>query len=92
MNNPQFSSVSLKNTAKLCLFLQCFSVFSLSFAPVISAMGKESNLFQVSSTPYVLRAGETPASVAGRFGLTMQQLKTFNQFRVFHKPFVQLSG
>ncbi|EOY5724080.1 invasin domain 3-containing protein [Enterobacter cloacae] len=42
------------------------------------------------ATPYILRDGETPASVAATFGLTAAQLQTFNQLRTFRVPFAQL--
>ncbi|MGX5057093.1 inverse autotransporter beta domain-containing protein, partial [Enterobacter asburiae] len=87
-----FSFRNTRNVALLCLLLQFFSLVSVTFSPVLAARDREVNaLYQTSPEPYVLRSGESPETVARQFGLTLQQLKTYNQFRVFHKPFVQLS-
>ncbi len=42
--------------------------------------------------PYILRAGETVATVAKRHGLTVDELKEINIYRAFSKPFVHLAS
>ncbi|WP_236874406.1 Ig-like domain-containing protein [Citrobacter portucalensis] len=48
------------------------------------------DLMALPPQPYVLRSGETPASVAASLGLSLKQLRAFNQFRTFPVPFAQL--
>lgn len=60
---------------------------------VTSVAGKTittSTLMGLPAKPYVLKNGETPATIATSIGLTYQQLQSFNQFRSFSKPFANL--
>ncbi|UUR73854.1 inverse autotransporter beta domain-containing protein [Enterobacter asburiae] len=44
------------------------------------------------SRSYILTDGETTVLVAERLGLTVEQLRKYNQFRTFSKPFERLSA
>ena len=92
-----FTLKAVRNVARLCVFLQLFTVA----LPVVAVTATEesiasskqklpSELMGLPASPYVLRAGETPDSVATRLGYTLAELQAFNQFRTFHKPFAQL--
>ncbi|EOY5726385.1 hypothetical protein ACP6ZN_004965, partial [Enterobacter cloacae] len=93
-----FSTRRLRATAWLCLSLQLLSVSGSALsavaaaatAPVAKTALTPADLMALPATPYVLRDGETPASVAATFGLTAAQLQTFNQLRTFRVPFAQL--
>ncbi len=95
-----FSPRRLKPVAWLCMSLQVFSACSVSLASIALAAQtptsrttiNASELMGLPAKPYVLRQGETPASVATSLGLTTAQLKSFNQLRTFKRPFAQLRG
>ncbi|WP_343530138.1 ZirU family protein [Yokenella regensburgei] len=52
----------------------------------------QSDILARPSSVYTLVAGETTAIVAERLGLTLEQLRTYNQFRTFSKPFNKLTA
>lgn len=83
----------IRRTAWLCLTIQ----LSIITTPMMAAITTESHsspwqreLLARPAGVYVLQAGETTAVVAERLGLTTTQLRYFNQFRTFSKPFEQL--
>jgi adhesin/invasin len=51
----------------------------------------QSDILARPSSVYTLVDGETTAIVAERLGLTLEQLRTYNQFRTFSKPFDKLA-
>lgn len=91
-----FLSRTARPAAWLCLALQLFSagagtVSAVALAATAPAIS-HTDLLSLPAQPYVLRDGETPASVAAAAGLTAGQLQTFNQFRTFRVPFAQLTA
>ncbi|WP_296250828.1 inverse autotransporter beta domain-containing protein, partial [uncultured Enterobacter sp.] len=50
------------------------------------------DILSLPAKPYLLREGETTASVARSFGLSLQQLQKFNQFRTFSTSFAKLKA
>ena len=83
----------IERTAWLCLIVH----LSIITTPVLATITSEpqssqwqSELLARPSVVYVLQAEETTDSVAERLGLTTTQLRYFNQFRTFNKPFEQL--
>ncbi|MEB6622854.1 inverse autotransporter beta domain-containing protein, partial [Enterobacter roggenkampii] len=93
---PPYGQKNLKSTAILCLFLQYFSLGTYVITPQLLAasVGFPSHtmgdIMRLPAQPYVLKDGESPASVAIALGLSLSHLQTFNQFRTFHVPFEQL--
>ncbi|MGU3416419.1 inverse autotransporter beta domain-containing protein, partial [Enterobacteriaceae bacterium C34A] len=90
----------MRPVAWLCLGLQCFSAGSVFFLPSSLAAATVStappltpeDLAGLPVQPYVLRKGETPASVAASSGLTLAQLERVNAFRTFRVPFARLTA
>ncbi|QMA47463.1 hypothetical protein HV030_13050 [Citrobacter freundii] len=83
----------IERTAWFCLIVH----LSIITTPVLATITSEpqssqwqSELLARPSVVYVLQAEETTDSVAERLGLTTTQLRYFNQFRTFNKPFEQL--
>ncbi|MGX9834552.1 Ig-like domain-containing protein [Enterobacter dykesii] len=85
--NPKLSKLS----ATVCLFSQLFSIALPTFVPVIAlAQNKPQTLAEITTTPYILKKGETVSVVAARYSLSVDALKKLNVFRTFSKPFEKL--
>ena len=63
-----------------------------SLTPVWVSAAPKSQTEINYTQPYKLKAGETVASVAKQYHLTVNQLKKINQFRTFSKPFTALGA
>ncbi|ECA1950197.1 hypothetical protein EJH27_01850 [Salmonella enterica subsp. enterica serovar Virchow] len=98
MSNRDCFTLLQRRTAYLCLFLQIFSILTggISFVAMATnppaPQGVIRNLSVQPSAAYTLSAGETTASVAKKLGITPEQLRKYNQFRSFSRPFGQLSA
>jgi LysM domain. len=88
----------LKIVAWTNIFIQLAFPVAATFTP--SSSVAESNkqlsltdtqLADLSITPYVLQDNETVSTVAARYSLTVAQLKKLNQFRMFSTPFEKLT-
>lgn len=87
----------MKRTAKFCLLLQVLLIAAPVSTSVAAAVRAEESNFQREllnrpSEIYQLGPGETTAIIAERLGLTLSQLRIYNQFRTFSKPFNILSN
>ena len=71
----------------ITLVFQFLFPISIAFSPAIAAAIKPQTI--IATQPYVLGPGETPFSVAHKYHLSVDELKKFNQFRTFSKPFEQ---
>ncbi|ECA1950200.1 hypothetical protein EJH27_01870 [Salmonella enterica subsp. enterica serovar Virchow] len=96
MNTRDYFTFLQRRIAYLCLFLQLFSILTgMASSVAIAANAPPAvvqNLPAWPSAAYTLTAGETTASVAKKLGLTQEQLRKYNQFRSFSRPFGQLSA
>ncbi|WP_198528578.1 inverse autotransporter beta domain-containing protein [Buttiauxella noackiae] len=105
MKNKTKAAVSNKTTELLRPSLRRFvwvniaiqTLFPLAsaFTPLMAVSAEKkitTNQDNVETRPYSLQKGETVKTVADREHLTVLQLKKLNQFRVFSKPFNQLSA
>ncbi|TKI04713.1 LysM peptidoglycan-binding domain-containing protein, partial [Martelella alba] len=59
------------------------------FSPAIAAAIGQQTI--TVSEPYVLGPGETPATLAEKYHISLDKLKKLNQFRTFSRPFEQLT-
>ncbi|QWA11941.1 Ig-like domain-containing protein [Sodalis ligni] len=71
----------------ITLVFQFLFPISIAFSPAIAAAIKPQTI--IATQPYVLGPGESPFSVAHKYHLSVDELKKFNQFRTFSKPFEQ---
>ena len=71
----------------------CFPA-TMTFMPVIVSAGTEThpgNKYRADRTQvYTLRTGETTATVAKKYGMSLPELKKLNQFRIFSTGFENL--
>uniref|UniRef100_UPI000B202E44 inverse autotransporter beta domain-containing protein n=1 Tax=Serratia marcescens TaxID=615 RepID=UPI000B202E44 len=70
----------------------CFPL-TVAFTPAVLAASSHSQSATRSTTQtqlYTLKVGETPASVARAFGLSLGELRTLNRFRTFARGFDHL--
>ncbi|ECB7137482.1 LysM peptidoglycan-binding domain-containing protein [Salmonella enterica subsp. enterica serovar Virchow] len=85
------------------LWLQAATPVALSLTPVMLARADapppgqspfwaDRGAAGVPTVPHTLKQDETVAQVAGRYGLTVAQLKKLNQFRVFARGFEHLKA
>ena len=80
------------------IYVQCLFPVSNAFASTFVASENRNarpetvSLTNVSTHPYTLLAGESIVSVAKQYNLSVAQLKKLNQFRLFSRPFEQLSA
>ncbi|MGR7464430.1 inverse autotransporter beta domain-containing protein, partial [Klebsiella aerogenes] len=82
----------LKITARVCLLAQITGIVTGTMLPVVAlAKSEHKELFTSQTALYVLQNGETVESVAKKFDMSLAELKKFNEFRTFTKPFEQLS-
>ncbi|HCR3448523.1 TPA: inverse autotransporter beta domain-containing protein [Citrobacter werkmanii] len=56
------------------------------------AIANAHQLHLLRTRPYTLKKGETPLQVAGRYHLTLEQLRLMNQFRTFARGFSALQA
>ncbi|MDW3567392.1 inverse autotransporter beta domain-containing protein [Enterobacter asburiae] len=89
----------LRLTAWACIFLQAFSIsntvavgVAMADSRTVKPSLKDEVLVALPAKPFVLRGGDTTTSVATSLGLSLEQLKKFNQFRTFSLPFVDLKA
>ncbi|HID8810537.1 TPA: inverse autotransporter beta domain-containing protein, partial [Enterobacter roggenkampii] len=95
VNFSLLSFSNLKSIAWTYLILQLFvigggAVSAAVHAASVPDIKNSVDLAGLPSQPYILRSGETPASVAKKLGLTDAELEAFNQFRTYRVPFSQL--
>ncbi|EBO8100957.1 inverse autotransporter beta domain-containing protein [Salmonella enterica] len=82
-------SPGLRRLAWLNIAVQAAFPLAVAFTPVMAGAGQQHFLQQRAplsaqrTQVYTLGAGETAASVAKKFHLTLDQLRELNQFRVF---------
>ena len=77
--------------------LQVLSISTPAYAafhkePVDRANEYQAKLLSYPSKTYTLKDGENTAIIAEKLGLSSAQLKNYNQFRTFSKPFNKLSA
>ncbi|WP_411704856.1 YrIlm family inverse autotransporter adhesin [Edaphovirga cremea] len=64
---------------------------SLSFAPAIAASSSNSSSMVTATEPYTLGVGESVATIAKKYGISLEELKEINNYRTFAKPFTALT-
>jgi adhesin/invasin len=84
-----FFSPGLRRLAWFNIAIQAAFPLVVAFTPVMAGAGEQHFLHQSAPVSaqrtqvYTLGAGETAASVAKKFHLTLEQLRELNQFRTF---------
>jgi len=84
-----FFSTCFRPLAWLNIAVQASFPLALAFTPAIaattgqSALQPPASLFTQRTRVYTLKENETAATVAAKYGLTLQQLGALNQFRTF---------
>jgi adhesin/invasin len=87
----------LMYTAWLLVFVQVFYpvtsvyAFDYSFSQKLNSPAEDNSLSDLPTHPHTLQKGETVAGLAKRYNLQIVQLKKINQFRLFSRPFEQLT-
>ncbi|MEN3752121.1 LysM domain-containing protein [Mangrovibacter sp. SLW1] len=84
----------VKLAARVCLGVQLTGVLSCALVPVMALANEKvpaRMLFSSRTALYTFKAGDTVASVANQFGLSVAELRTLNEFRKYNKPFEKLS-
>ncbi|OHT23369.1 hypothetical protein A3Q29_21020, partial [Providencia stuartii] len=97
-----FTQVKISFPSKLLAWfnigIQVAFPLAAAFTPAISA-AKENNSFLQRSSPvtfqtnsYTLTEGETTASIAQKYNISMDELRKLNQFRTFTRDFDKLQA
>lgn len=84
----------LKRLALANIVVQAVFPLAGAFAPAIAAARGNDDTMQLMNmavAPHTLGPGESVASVAKQYHLSVAQLQKLNEFRTFSKPFSQLS-
>lgn len=73
--------------------IQVLFPLTVAFTPVMLARADEPQYLSAGNvSTLTLGAGETVQDVAKRYNLSLSELKKINQFRIFSRPFEQLSA
>lgn len=91
------SSRFVKVLTYVNIIAQCCFPLASTFTPALAGEGhsqttKSELMFSSPSRVYILGKGETAASVAGKYNITLDELRSLNQFRVFSHGFDHLQA
>ncbi|PVZ78039.1 hypothetical protein C9426_35210, partial [Serratia sp. S1B] len=74
------------------ILVQSLFPLSLSFTPAIAAVSSaRPRATSMATEAYTLGVGESVATVAKKYGISVDELKTLNRYRTFSKPFTVLT-